>query len=67
MKEDGLENIEDIEEVTDTQTLAEIQLFFSMAMDLENTKFNLYPRQSEEMQLKCIELVLKRLEFFEYE
>lgn len=61
------DKIEDIAEITDSQTLAEIQLFFNMAMDLENTKFNLYPRQCEEMQLKCIELVLKRLEFFEYE
>jgi hypothetical protein len=58
---------EEIEEKTDIDTLAEIDLFFRMAIELENNKFNLYPKQAEKMQLKCIELILQRLEFFEFE
>ena len=61
------ENIEDIEEITDGQSLAEIELFFRMAIELESNKFNLYPEQANKMQLKCINLVLQRLEFFEFE
>jgi hypothetical protein len=61
------EKIEEIEEVGDLQTLEEIKLFFDMAIELENNKFNLYPKKADEMQLKCIELVMQRLEFFEFE
>lgn len=62
-----LENIEDVEDQTDAQSLAEIELFFDMAIKLEDTKFNLYPRDAEEMQLKLIKLVQQRLEWFDYE
>ena len=54
-------------QVEDSQSLAEIDLFFRMAIELENNKFNLYPKDAEKMQLKCIKLVLQRLEFFEFE
>ena len=59
--------IEQIEEQDDTTTLAEIELFFRMAIELEQNKFNLYPRDAEEMQLKLINLVKQRLEWFNYE
>ncbi len=39
-------NLDDIEEVADSQTLSEIEIFFDMAMKLEETKFNLYPRDA---------------------
>lgn len=38
-----------------------------MAMKLEETKFNLYPRDAEEMQLTLINLIKQRLEFFKFE
>ena len=60
-------NLEDIEEQDDSTSLAEIELFFRMAIELEQNKFNLYPRDAEEMQLKLIQLVKQRLEWFEYE
>jgi len=60
-------NLDDIEEVADSQTLSEIEIFFDMAMKLEETKFNLYPRDAEEMQLTLINLIKQRLEFFKFE
>jgi hypothetical protein len=62
-----LEDIEDAEEQSDSQSLAEIDLFFRMAIELEQNEFNLYPRDAEEMQLKLIQLVKQRLEWFDYE
>jgi hypothetical protein len=61
------ENTEEIEEIADSEVLAEIDLFFRMAIELEQNKFNLYPRDAEEMQLKLIKLVKQRLDFFEFE
>lgn len=61
------ENLDDIEEVTDSQTLTEIEIFFDMAMKLEETKFNLYPQDSQEMQRTLINLIKQRLEFFKFE
>jgi hypothetical protein len=63
------ENVEldEIQEQDDNQSLAEIELFFRMAIELEQNKFNLYPRDAEEMQLKLINLVKQRLDWFEYE
>jgi hypothetical protein len=57
-----LEDIEDAEEQSDSQSLAEIELFFDMAM-----KFNLYPKDGQEMQQLLIKLVKQRLEWFDYE
>ena len=62
-----LEDIEDAEEQTDSQSLAEIELFFEMAMKLEETKFNLYPKDGQEMQQLLIKLVKQRLEWFNFE
>lgn len=62
-----LEDIEDAEEQTDSQSLAEIELFFDMAMKLEETKFNLNPKDGYEMQQLLIKLVKQRLEWFDYE
>lgn len=62
-----LEDIEDAEEQTDSQSLAEIELFFDMAMKLEDQKFNLYPKDGQEMQQLLIKLVKQRLEWFDYE
>ena len=62
-----LEDIEDAEEQTDSQSLAEIELFFDMAMKLEETKFNLYPKDGQEMQQLLIKLVKQRLEWFNFE
>lgn len=62
-----LEDIEDAEEQTDAQSLAEIELFFDMAMKLEDQKFNLYPKDGQEMQQLLIKLVKQRLEWFDYE
>jgi len=59
--------LDDIEEVTDGQTLVEIELFFDMAMKLEETKFNLYPQDAQEMQKTLIDLVKQRLEFFKFD
>lgn len=59
--------IEGIEQQDDGQSLAEIELFFRMAIELEQNKFNLYPRDAEEMQLQLINLVKQRLEWFNYE
>lgn len=39
---DEIEDIEDAQEQTDQQSLAEIELFFRMAIDLEQNKFNLF-------------------------
>jgi hypothetical protein len=63
------ENVEldEIQEQDDSTSLAEIELFFRMAIELEQNKFNLYPRDAEEMQLKLINLVKQRLDWFEYE
>lgn len=41
--------------------LGEIELFFNIAMRLEENKFNLYPKESQEIQEKCINLVIQRL------
>jgi hypothetical protein len=62
-----LEDIEDAEEQTDSQSLAEIELFFDMAMKLEDQKFNLYPKDGQEMQQLLIKLVKQRLEWFNFE
>jgi hypothetical protein len=62
-----LEDIEDAEEQSDSQSLAEIELFFDMAMKLEDQKFNLYPKDGQEMQQLLIKLVKQRLEWFDYE
>jgi hypothetical protein len=62
-----LEDIEDAEEQTDSQSLAEIELFFDMAMKLEDQKFNIYPKDGQEMQQLLIKLVKQRLEWFDYE
>jgi hypothetical protein len=62
-----IEDIEDAEEQTDNQSLAEIELFFDMAMKLEEQKFNLYPKDGQEMQQLLIKLVRQRLEWFDYE
>ncbi len=59
--------IQEIEQQDDSQSLAEIELFFRMAIELEQNKFNLYPRDAEEMQLQLINLVKQRLEWFNYE
>jgi hypothetical protein len=64
---ENAENHEELEEVGDSQSLAEIDLFFDMAIKLEENKFNLYPDLANKMQLKCIQLILQRLEFFEFE
>ena len=55
------------EKLDDGQSLMEIELFFRMAIELEQNKFNLYPRDAEEMQLQLINLVKQRLEWFNYE
>lgn len=60
-------NLEETEEIADSQSLAEIELFFDMAMKLEDQKFNLYPEDSQKMQRTLIELVMQRLEFFKFE
>jgi hypothetical protein len=62
-----LEDIEDAEDQTDSQSLAEIELFFDMAMKLEDQKFNLYPKDGQEMQQLLIKLVKQRLEWFNFE
>ena len=62
-----LEDIEDAEDQTDSQSLAEIELFFDMAMKLEDQKFNIYPKDGQEMQQLLIKLVKQRLEWFDYE
>jgi hypothetical protein len=60
-------NLDDIEEIADSQSLVEIEIFFDMAMKLEETKFNLYPTESQEMQRTLIDLIKQRLEFFRFE
>jgi hypothetical protein len=60
-------NIDNIEEIEDSQTLVELELFFDMAMKLEDQKFNLYPNESQEMQRTLIDLIKQRLEFFKFE
>jgi hypothetical protein len=60
-------NIDDIEEIEDSQTLVELELFFDMAMKLEDQKFNLYPNESQEIQRTLIDLIKQRLEFFKFE
>lgn len=60
-------DLDEIQEQDDSTSLAEIELFFRMAIELEQNKFNLYPRDAEEMQLKLINLVKQRLDWFEYE
>lgn len=51
----------------DGQSLIEIEIFFDMAMKLEDTKFNLYPKDSQEIQETLIKLIKQRLEYFKYE
>lgn len=60
-------DLDDIEEIEDSQTLVELELFFDMAMKLEDQKFNLYPNESQEMQRTLIDLIKQRLEFFKFE
>lgn len=60
-------NLEDIEEVADSQSLIEIEIFFDMAMKLEENNFNLYPQEGKEIQRTLIDLIKQRLEFFKYE
>ena len=60
-------NLEDIEEVEDSQTLMEIETFFDMAMKLEENNFNLYPQEGKEIQRTLIDLIKQRLEFFRFE
>jgi hypothetical protein len=42
---DNIENIDDIEDVTDDQTLAEIDLFWGMFKDSEEMSFTFYNSQ----------------------
>lgn len=61
------QELEATHEQSDEQSLKEIEVFFDMACKLEETTFNLYPNQRQEMQLLLINLVLQRLEWFNYE
>ncbi len=59
------EQATEIEFIEDSQILLELETFFNMAIEIEKNKFNLYPDEANEMQLKCINLVMKRLEMYE--
>ena len=65
---DNIENIDDIEDVTDDQTLAEIDLFWGMFKDSEEMSFTFYNSQFKvDLQMKLMRMIKTRLNFLDYE
>lgn len=65
---DNIENIDDIEDVTDDQTLAEIDLFWGMFKDTEEMSFTFYNSQFKvDLQMQLMRMIKTRLNFLDYE
>lgn len=65
MEED--KELEDIEFVTDSATLDEIDCFSKLLFSLEEYGLNMFPNKKAELQGKLIKLIEQRLDNFEYE
>jgi hypothetical protein len=61
------EELDELENVDDTQLSMELQVFVSSLADLENADFNLFPRDKQEIQSKLIKLIKQRLDFLDFE
>lgn len=61
------EELDELENVDDTQLSMELQVFVSSLADLENADFNLFPRDKQDIQAKLIKLIKQRLDFLDFE
>lgn len=61
------EELDDIEQVDDTQLSMELQVFVGCLGELEHADFNLFPRDKQDIQIKLIKLIKQRLDFLDFE
>lgn len=61
------EELDELENVDDTQLSMELQVFVSSLADLENADLNLFPRDKQDIQAKLIKLIKQRLDFLDFE
>jgi hypothetical protein len=61
------EELDDIEQVDDTQLSMELQVFVGCLAEIEHADFNLFPRDKQDIQTKLIKLVKQRLDFLDFE
>lgn len=61
------EELDDIEQVDDTQLSMELQVFVGCLAELEHADLNLFPRDKQDIQTKLIKLVKQRLDFLDFE
>lgn len=61
------EELDDIEQVDDTQLSMELQVFVGCLAELEHADLNLFPRDKQDIQMKLIKLVKQRLDFLDFE
>ena len=61
------EELDDIEQVDDTQLSMELQVFVGCLAELEHADLNLFPKDKQDIQTKLIKLVKQRLEFLDFE
>ncbi len=65
---DNIENLDDIEDIHDDQTLAEIDLFWGMFKDTEEMSFTFYNSQFKvDLQMQLMRMIKTRLNFLDYE
>ena len=61
------EELDNIEQVDDTQLSMELQVFVGCLAELEHADLNLFPKDKQDIQTKLIKLVKQRLEFLDFE
>lgn len=61
------EEIDDIEQVDDTQLSMELQVFVGCLAEIEHADFNLFSRDKQDIQTKLIKLIKQRLDFLDFE
>jgi hypothetical protein len=62
-----IDEIEDAEDVQDSQIVFEIESFTDVLLRLEESGLNMFPNDKVEIQSKLIKLIKQRLEFLDYE
>jgi hypothetical protein len=62
-----IDEIEDAEDVQDSQIVFEIESFTDVLLRLESEGLNMFPNDKVEIQSKLIKLIKQRLEFLDYE
>jgi nicotinate-nucleotide pyrophosphorylase len=62
-----IDEIEDAEDVQDSQIVFEIESFTDVLLRLEEVNLNLFPTDKREIQATLIKLIKQRLEFLDYE